>query len=378
MTITSYIWVEVEQKKKDRLFLKCFKNRIPIYETSQIGDKLYIKIKESDFSKIKKFWFVKVKKNDVTGFYKLKENIFKYHIFLFCLIIGLGLLFIFSHVMVSVEVIHSKKEIRDLVFETLKEKGIKKNTFRKNFQEIEKIKNEILHMYPEKLEWMEIEVHGMNYVIRVEERKIEEEKKEKEACHIVAKKDGIVKKMIYSKGQAVVLVNDSVKKGDLLISGIIKKDEETRGVLCATGEIYAEVWYQVSASIPMNYDELVRTGKKRFNLRLRNSYYDDFIFKSRLDNYEEEKKSIFQILGNEFFFVTQYETLKKQKSYTEEEALEVALESITDKINATLSIKEEIIEKKVLKKEINNSTMNVEVFVSVLESIGEMQEFIKE
>lgn len=378
MTITSYIWVEVEQKKKDRLFLKCFKNRIPIYETSQIGDKLYIKIKESDFSKIKKFWFVKVKKNDVTGFYKLKENIFKYHIFLFCLIIGLGLLFIFSHVMVSVEVIHSKKEIRDLVFETLKEKGIKKNTFRKNFQEIEKIKNEILHMYPEKLEWMEIEVHGMNYVIRVEERKIEEEKKEKDACHIVAKKDGIVKKMIYSKGQAVVLVNDSVKKGDLLISGIIKKDEETRGVLCATGEIYAEVWYQVSASIPMNYDELVRTGKKRFNLRLRNSYYDDFIFKSRLDNYEEEKKSIFQILGNEFFFVTQYETLKKQKSYTEEEALEVALESITDKINATLSIKEEIIEKKVLKKEINNSTMNVEVFVSVLESIGEMQEFIKE
>ena len=44
----------------------------------------------------------------------------------------------------------------------------------------------------------------------------------------------------------------------------------------------------------------------------------------------------------------------------------------------TLDEKEEIIAKKVLKKEVNNSTMNIEVFVSVLEQIGERQEFVVE
>ena len=45
------------------------------------------------------------------------------------------------------------------------------------------------------------------------------------------------------------------------------------------------------------------------------------------------------------------------------------------KIKSTLEEKEEILTKKVLKKEVNNSTMNIEVFVSVLEQIGTRQEF---
>ena len=242
----------------------------------------------------------------------------------------------------------------------------------------EEIKNEILEMYPNDLEWMEIETHGMNYVVRVVERKLEEETEEPTACNIVAIKDGIIKEMVYSQGEKMFSQNDAVKKGDILISGSIKKDEETKNTVCATGEVYAEVWYQVSASVPMTYENFERTNKVRWNIKLKNNDYDDFLFKSRLENYEEEKHPLLTIFGTEVSFVKQYETLKSTVTLTEEEALNKALEAALEKVEMTLDEKEEIIAKKVLKKEVNNSTMNIEVFVSVLEQIGERQEFVVE
>ncbi len=371
----NYFWVEIELKQKERFMLKCFKMRVSIFETKEEGNKLFVKIKAEDFKKMKHIWFVKIKKKDVTGVLKLKNQIKKHHIFLLACIFGIGLLFFLSRVMVKVEVIHSKKEIRDLVSLTLEEKGIKKNTLRKSYEEIEKIKKEILNEYPEKLEWIEIETNGMNYIVRVEERKIETMEEEKKSCHIIATKDGIIKNMIFKKGEAEVQINDSVKKGDILVRGIIKKDEIEKGTVCASGEIYAEVWYHVSVSLPMEYVTTKRTGKKRWNIRYRNSYYDDFIFRSRLQNYEEEKTPIFRFLGQEISFVTQYEVEKIKNTYSKEEAEEIAIKEALAKITSTLKEKEEIIDKKVLKKEEINSTMNIEVFVSVKESIGEVQEF---
>ena len=207
--------------------------------------------------------------------------------------------------MLSVTVIHSKEEIRSLVLNALESRGVKKNSWRKEFGELEEIKNEILEMYPNDLEWMEIETHGMNYVVRVVERKLEEETEEPTACNIVAIKDGIIKEMVYSQGEKMFSQNDAVKKGDILISGSIKKDEETKNTVCATGEVYAEVWYQVSASVPMTYENFERTDKVRWNIKLKNNGYDDFLFKSRLENYEEEKHPLLTIFGTEVSFVKQ-------------------------------------------------------------------------
>ena len=195
------------------------------------------------------------------------------------------------------------------------------------------------------------------------------------ACNVVATKDGIIKEMIYSKGSSLVKQNDVVKKGDILLSGTIMKDEEIKNVVCATGKVYAEVWYTVKISVPMTYDEEEKTGKVRYNIRLKNKGYNDFLFKSRVEEYTEEAKFLFSLFQTEVSFVKQYETIKNTKTYTEEEALNKATTEALAKIESTLEEKEEILTKKVLKKEVNNSTMNIEVFVSVLEQIGTRQEF---
>ena len=374
----SYIWVEVKTTNNERFFLKCQEVQVFLYDVVEEKDRLKIKILEKDFKKLQKIWFIKVKKVQDLGWNALKEKGKKYHIYLISLVIGLVFLYVISHIILSVEVIHSNQEIRFIVSNALNEKGIKKNTWKKDYQEIERIKQEILDMYPEDLEWLEIETKGMKYIVRVEERKIEEEKNEPQACNVVALKDGIVKEMVYSSGEAVYKRNDSVKKGDILISGTIKKDEETKKTVCATGSVYAEVWYEVSVSVPLTYETHEKTGRVRWNIKAKNNGFHDFLFKSRLENYEEEASSLFTLFGTEFFFVKQYEITVKELIMNESVALDKALKEVDEKISLTLDEKEEIIAKKVLKKEINNSTMNVEVFVSVLEQIGERQEFVAE
>ncbi len=376
--IDSYIWVEVKTTNNERFFLKCQEIQVFLYDVIKEKEGLKIKILEKDYKKLQKIWFIKVKKIQDLGWKAIKEKAKKYRVYLISLFIGLVFLYVISHIILSVEVIHSNQDIRFLVTNALNEKGIKKNTWKKDYQEIEKIKQEVLDMYPEDLEWLEIETKGMKYIVRVEERKIENEKNEPQACNIVATKDGIIKEMIYQSGEAVYKRNDSVKKGDILISGTIKKDEETKKMVCATGSVYAEVWYQVSASIPLTYETSERTGKVRWNIKAKNNGFHDFLFKSRLENYEEDATSLVTLFGTEFLFVKQYETTLNTLTMSESEALDKALLSVDEKISLTLDEKEEIIAKKVLKKEINNSTMNVEVFVSVLEQIGERQEFVAE
>ena len=371
----SFLWVTVETNNQERFFLKCQEKSIFLYECISFNQEIKIKILASDYPKIKSIWFIKVKESQETGLNLIKKKIKKYHIFLLSLLVGLVVLFCFSNLILSVEVIHSSEDIRFLVKTALEEKGIKKNIWKKSYQEITQIKEEILDEFQDKLEWLEIENSGMKYIVRVEERKMKEEPTTPRACNVVATKDGIIKEMIYSKGSSLVKQNDVVKKGDILLSGTIMKDEEIKNVVCATGKVYAEVWYTVKISVPMTYDVEEKTGKVRYNIRLKNKGYNDFLFKSRVEEYTEEAKFLFSLFQTEVSFVKQHETIKNTKTYTEEEALNKATTEALAKIESTLEEKEEILTKKVLKKEVNNSTMNIEVFVSVLEQIGTRQEF---
>lgn len=285
--------------------------------------------------------------------------------------------FFFSHIIVSVKVIHSNAEIRNLVTKSLEEYGIKKLTFRKDFQEIENIKNQILKDHPDRLEWLEIETNGMKYIIRIEERIVTKQEEEKTRCHIIASKSSIIKKIIYSQGETKVSENDFVKEGDILISGELKANEELKKEVCATGSVYGEVWYTTKVSLPLEYIEKIETGKTRWNFGYSKGGITHEILKPRLQNYINEEKKLFTIFETEFSFLNQKEVTEEKRKYSEEEAINKAIQLAEEKIKHKLQEKEEIIDKKVLKKVVNNSTMDIEIFVSVLEKISRQEEFQK-
>ncbi len=369
-----YIYIKTKVSNKNRILMKLYKNRINVYEIVDKGETLFLKVLYSDYEKIKKhivtakFYYV----ND-SGFFKVKRMITPLKIF--AVVLFLFSIFFFSHVIVKVDVIHSNKEIRELVKKSLNEQGIHFLSLKKNYQELQKIKSILLNTYKDKLEWLEIESIGMKYVVRIEERIITPLSEEEKYCHIVANKSGIVSNIKHTSGEVVVHDGQYVQEGDILISGEIKYNEEVKNNVCASGEVFAEVWYETSVSLPIDYTKKTRTGKKRFNFAIDTESGRHKIFKSRLASYETEEKVLFHFFDWTFYQYTEYEVEEEPLSYDLESGVSKALLLADEKIRMKFSEGEKIHTRKVLKKSINDSTIEVEVFYSVIENITKVEEF---
>ncbi len=309
------------------------------------------------------------------GIYRLKPFLIKNKIFFTTILFGLVIFGFLKNVIVKVEVIHSDKQIREFVTDELEQRGIKRLTLKKSYKELQKIKQEILEKYPNKLEWIEIENIGMTYKIRIEQRIITDIPKSDDYCHIIASKSTILTKVNSTAGMNLKMPGDYVEKGDIIISGDITYNEELKNSLCAQGEAYGEVWYKASVKVPLNYQEKIKTGKSRINFMYETEKDKHTILKSRFDNKVVENKKLFSLLGVTIYYQKEYEVKVENKKYTKEEALDRALELAAEKINLKLDEKEHIIAQKVLNNKLKDSTMYVDVFTSVEENIGVVEHY---
>ncbi len=374
MKINHYIYIKTHIRNKNRILLKLYKARINVYDVISQKDVLFLKVLESDYKKIKK-QIVTAKFYYVTdsGIFKIKKMITPLKIF--AVFLFLILVYFLSHVIVAVDVIHSNKEIRELVKKSLESEGIHFLSFKKGYSELQEIKEKILNSYKDKLEWLEIESEGMRYIVRIEERIINHYEEEEKFCHIVASKSGIVSNVKSTKGEILVHDGQYVSEGDVLISGQVVYNEEVKNNVCASGEVLAEVWYETSVSLPIHYSTKTRTGKKRNNFAIETDSGKHKIFKSRLKNYETEEKVLFRFFDFTFYKYTEYEVNEKPEEYTLESGVEKALILADEKVNAKLKYPEIIKTRKVLKKSINDSTIEVEVFYAVIENITKQVTF---
>ena len=283
-----------------------------------------------------------------------------------------------SNMIFKINIIHENKEIRELIKEELDEYGIKVLSFKKSYKELDKIRQEILDKYPDKLDWMEFEIDGLIINVRIEERIITDTTKDDKVCDIVAVKSGIINDILIENGEILVNINDYVKEGDTLVTGIVKYNEEEKRLTCASGEIYATTWYTVNVKIPFNYNEYIETGKKKYNIIWENNGNKHLLLRERFTNYNSYLKNILKVFDFNLYLETEMETEKVTKTYTEEDALEMGINKAIENIKIKLSDKDEIIDKKVLKKVVNDSTMDIEVFIIVKELISTQKEIIIE
>ena len=210
--------------------------------------------------------------------------------------------------------------------------------------------------------------------VRIEERIITDTSKSDKVCDLVATKSGIISNILVSNGEIKVNINDYVKEGDSLVSGIITYNEENKRYTCASGRIFATTWYTASVSIPLEYKEYVETGKVKYNIVWEADENKKRILRNRFPTFNSSLKNIFHIFDFNLYIEMQKETEEITKTYTENEALEVGINKAIESIKVTLGEYDEIIDKKVLKKSVNNITMDIEVFIIVNELISTEKE----
>lgn len=371
------LWVKCKCDDYYKFINKIKYINIKILEIKYEQGYIYLKINSKYLEKLNKYLVsYKFRVVKVTGIYDILNKIKRNYIFCICLLIGTILFFIMSNMVVKINIIHENSEIREIIADELDEYGIKVLSFKKSYKELDKIRQEILDKYPDKLDWMEFDVDGMIINVRIEERIITDTSKDDLVCNLVAAKSGIINDIKVEQGEALVNINDYVKEGDILVTGVINYNEETKRTTCASGEIYATTWYTVDVKIPFEYSEYEETGKKKYNIVWENDGNKKQILRERFDSYNSYLKNILKVFDFNLYVETEMETKKITKTYTEEEALEVGINKAIENVKIKLGEKDEIIDKKVLKKVVNNSTMDIEVFVIVKELISTQEEII--
>lgn len=347
--------------------------KISLYDVKLTDKELTIVVDLDDYDKILKLkTSYKIKVIDYYGLVKYENILKKYNVFFICLIIGLVLIKVLSSIVFDIDIEHPKSEIRELVLADLEEFGISKYHFKVSYDEKEKIIKKILHKETDRLEWLEIDSIGTKYVVKVEERIKNDPKIDNTFQHIVAKKDAMILQIQASSGEIKVSKNDYVKKGDILISGFITKDEEIKKKVKAVGTVYGEVWYQAEITLPKVYKEIkyTKNSKKRFQVKFLSHDFLLFDFKP-YKTYESSNITLLEnrLLPMSFNYSKVKETKEITKRYTgtkgEKEALKLAEKNLKKK----LSVNDSIISKKVLKKTEKDSKIIVDIFFKVKEDI---------
>ena len=116
----------------------------------------------------------------------------------------------------------------------------------------EKIKNQLMQSIPS-LQWVGVNTVGCRAIISVQERTdIPKSQPDSAVSSIVANRDGLIREMTVIKGSPLCKPGQTVKKGQVLISGYTDLGLVIRAEQ-AQGEVFAETSRSFSAAIPENW-----------------------------------------------------------------------------------------------------------------------------
>ncbi|MBE7017027.1 MAG: hypothetical protein E7420_02540 [Ruminococcaceae bacterium] len=124
------------------------------------------------------------------------------------------------------------------------------------------IRSKMLYRIPE-LSWITVNMHGsLAEVIIVERKSPPEMIYENECSNIISDKDAFIMEINTLEGKSVVKSGDAVKKGDILISGIVESSYSPPRFLHSLGSIKAETNNIFSAIRPSIKQKRIATGEK--------------------------------------------------------------------------------------------------------------------
>lgn len=371
---SSSIKIKIIGRNINNFLKRIIRNNINIIKVMPISYKemdLIIDYKDLDkIEKLKTIYNIKIIRyyGKLRILKRIKKNIF----ILSFLLIGLFLVYILSNVIFSIEVIHSNNNIIKLVENELEENGIKKYHFALSYDEVEKVKKKILEDNKDSLEWLEIIKEGTKYIVRVEERIINNVPDDNNIYDIVASKGAVIKSIYAKSGEKIRDVNTYVKKGDIVISSKIILPNNEIITKSANGKIIGEVWYSIRVEFPYVYNEIKYTGNKKkvlvFNfLNKRISIFD-------FNKYKTFDKNIKYIFNNNIIPISltyehEYETKVINDIYTYDTAREKAILIAKEKLLNKYSSIIDITDIKIINEEDMTSKIVIDLFITCDEDI---------
>ncbi|KAB3535352.1 sporulation protein YqfD [Alkaliphilus pronyensis] len=175
---------------------------------------------------------------------------------------SLLLIVVASSFIYSIDIVGNKRINEKAIIEALHEMGLKPGVNRYSIS-LRELESQLLTEFSD-LAWVGIQLRGIYAKVEVVEKKLPPEIVDKETpCNVIAKKNGVIEQVIARNGDAVVKSGDIVTEGDILITGIVERDNLQSPIYVhAFGEIYARTYYDTIKSEFLTEIKKQKTGKK--------------------------------------------------------------------------------------------------------------------
>lgn len=152
---------------------------------------------------------------------------------------GIVLMLFLSCFIWSVQVVGAKNLSETTVKQALAEQGIKPGAWRFGIRA--DAVGRAVEMKLGKLSWISVNIVGSTVDAEIKERVEKPEIPDETPCNIKAAKDGVITSINAAQGETKTSVGSGVRKGDMLVSGVMDTERESVRYLHAEAEIFADV-----------------------------------------------------------------------------------------------------------------------------------------
>ncbi|WP_340085070.1 sporulation protein YqfD [Siminovitchia sp. FSL H7-0308] len=301
----------------------------------------------------------------------LKNSGFLIGVFLFLVILT-----VLSNITWGIQINGANPETEHNIRKELNKLGIKVGTFHFFNQDLEKLQQQLTERV-NNITWIGVELKGTTFHFQVVEKNKPKKAKPLGPQHLVAKKKAVIAEMFVEKGKPIVKVNQFVKKGQMLVSGMIG-GEEGEQLVPAKGEVWGKTWYQSEVEYPLTTPFEVFTGKEKriHGIKIGSVAFPVWGFgKEEFKSFETEKtEHPIRFLGWELPIAYIDETIRESESFkrelTKEEAVQAGKDLAKDDLRKHLPEDARIDKEIVLHETVENGKVKLIVYFQVIENIA--------
>ncbi|NLK99545.1 MAG: sporulation protein YqfD [Clostridiales bacterium] len=337
--LLGYLTIHISGTSPERFINLCSNRRIYIWNIVRANEFYRFNLSVRNYKKLKPIFrktrlIPKIDKKHGLPFF-LHQNRRRKGFFL-GILICLILVYIMSLYIWDISIIGGSKYTPEALIKFLSTHDIKAGIKKKNIDG-SKIEEEIRLAYDD-IGWVSAEVKGTRLIIRITETNMPKPIISPTApSHLVATKDAVIKEIVTRTGTPLVKPGDVVRKGDILVSGVVDVIDDFGLVLnkkpvIASADIVSKSYYDYYDSFPLTYTKRIYTdnkktgyyislfGRKLFLYNPRYSY-------SMCDIIVDENTSH---ITDSFYLPFQYGTvtireyIEQKNKYTEDEAIKIA------------------------------------------------------
>lgn len=255
-----FIEAEISGDVAEVILNICAKNGISLWNIRRKGKKIRCCITVTDFKTLPRFAKKSGTRVHILKRFGLPFFINRYRrrfgipvgaVLFFCF------LFFMSAFVWTVEIKGNKTIAEEEILASCEKIGIKEGVLKSKIDP--QIAKQELLLMQNKLAWASVNLEGSIASVNVTEVK-EKEEDNSIATNLKAAADGIITKIDVTSGNCVVKVGDTVAKGQLLVSGVIERENSTRFVH-SSGSITAKTEREIRVSADFERTVSVKTGK---------------------------------------------------------------------------------------------------------------------